>query len=71
LESSTLKECGKQKARGVFHPKCKSEKRKVSSLLSLHFFFSMVFFSFVFFFFSFAWKEEDAKKKVFETQGKK
>jgi hypothetical protein len=54
VESSTLKECGKEKARGVLHPKCKSERRKVSSLFSLHVFSSLWFFFFVFFFLSFA-----------------
>jgi len=55
VESSTLKERweekalkehgeGEEKVRGVLHSKCKSEKRKVRSLPSLHyFFFSMVF----------------------------
>jgi len=45
VETSTLKECGEEKARGVLHPKCKSERRKVSSFLFLHFFFSMIFLS--------------------------
>ncbi len=50
MESSTLKESGEEKARGVLHPKCKREKR----LPSLHFFFfSMIFFSLWFFFFFF------------------
>jgi hypothetical protein len=44
VENSMLKECGEEKTRGVFHPKCRSERRKVNSFLSLHFFFSMVFF---------------------------
>jgi hypothetical protein len=43
VESSTLKECGEEKARGALHPKCRSERKKASSLPSLHFFFSMVF----------------------------
>ncbi len=55
VESSTLKECGKEKARGVLHPKCKSERRNVSSLFSLHFFFLLCgFFSLCFSFWSFA-----------------
>jgi hypothetical protein len=37
VESSTLKERGKEKARGALHPKCRSERRKVSSFHSLHF----------------------------------
>jgi len=37
VESSTLKERGKEKARGTFHPKCRNERRKVSSLHYLHF----------------------------------
>jgi len=53
MESLTLKECGEEKARRALHLKCKSKRRKVSSLFSLHFFFfSMVFFFLVFFFFS-------------------
>jgi len=36
VESSTLKECGEEKARGALHPKCRSERRNVSSLPSLH-----------------------------------
>ncbi len=52
VESSTLKEHGEEKARGVFHPKCRSERRKVSSFPSLHFFFFlMVLFSLCFFLF--------------------
>jgi hypothetical protein len=39
-----LKECGEEKARGAFHPKCKNERRKGSSLPSLHFFSSLSFF---------------------------
>jgi hypothetical protein len=45
VESSTLKECGEEKARGAFHPKCRSKRRKVSAFPSLHFFpFLCVFF---------------------------
>jgi len=33
-----LKENGKEKARGVLHPKSRSGRRKVNSLLSLYFF---------------------------------
>jgi hypothetical protein len=43
VDSSTLKERGEGKVRGVLHPKCRSKRRKVSSLFSLHFFFSIVF----------------------------
>jgi hypothetical protein len=46
-----LEEGGEEKARGALHPKCKSERRKVSSLLSLHFFFFYAFFFICFFFF--------------------
>jgi hypothetical protein len=48
VESLMLKEHGKEKARRTLHPKHKSEKIKVSSLLSLHFCFygSFFFFSF-------------------------
>jgi hypothetical protein len=28
VESSTLKECGKEKARGMFHPKCKAKEKR-------------------------------------------
>ncbi len=58
VESSTLKECGKEKARGAFHRKCKSERRKVISFLSLHFFFLYDFFFFVFFFLFFYLKRK-------------
>jgi hypothetical protein len=44
VESSTLKECGKEKARGVLHPNCRSERRKVGSFFFLHFFLLCVFF---------------------------
>jgi AAA+ ATPase superfamily predicted ATPase len=56
-KSSTLKECGEEKAKGVLHTKCKSNRREVNSFLSLQFFF----FSMVFLFFSFALLE---KKKM-------
>jgi hypothetical protein len=49
VESSTLKEHREEKARGALHPKCRSGRTKVSSLLSLHFFFLYGFFVFVFF----------------------
>jgi hypothetical protein len=40
----------KKKARGALHPKCRSERRKVSSLFSLQFFSSLwFFFSFLLF----------------------
>jgi len=35
VESSTLKECEKEKARGVLHPKCRNERKKISSSPSL------------------------------------
>ncbi len=38
VERSALKECGKEKVRGALHPKCKSKRRQVTSLLFLHFF---------------------------------
>ncbi len=60
-----------EKAKGVFHPKCKSERRKVSSMPFLHFFFfSMVFFSLCFFFFSSTWEEKDARRKRLKQKGK-
>jgi hypothetical protein len=43
-KSSTLKECGEEKATRALHPKCRSERRKVSSFLSLHFVFFEIFF---------------------------
>ncbi len=46
VESSTLKEHKKEKARKTFHPKCRSERKKVTSFPSLHFFSSMSFFLF-------------------------
>jgi len=66
VESSMLKECGKEKVKGELHPKCRRKKRKVSSLPSLHFYLF-----YVFLFFSFAWEEKDAKKKTFETKRQK
>jgi len=47
MESSTLKEHGEEKVRGVLHPKRKSKRRKVRSLPSLNFIFFYVFFSFL------------------------
>jgi hypothetical protein len=45
VESSTLKECEKEKAREVLHPKCKNERRKIHSLLFMHFFsYDLIFF---------------------------
>jgi hypothetical protein len=41
VESSTLKEWGEEKVRGALHPKCRSKRRKVSSLPSLHFLFPL------------------------------
>jgi hypothetical protein len=55
VESSTLKERGEEKARGVLHLKCKSERKKVSYFPSLHLFFSLWFF-----FFLMLEKKEDA-----------
>ncbi len=49
VESSTLKERGKEKTRRTLHPKCKNERRKVSSFHFLHFFlFYVCFFFFCF-----------------------
>jgi hypothetical protein len=31
VESLTLKECGEEKARGMLHPRCRSERRKVNA----------------------------------------
>ncbi len=46
-----MKECGEEKARGAFHPKYRSERKKLNSVPFLHFFsFSMVFFFLCFFF---------------------
>jgi len=44
VESSMLKERGEEKARGALHHKRRSKGRKVSSLPSLHLFFSLCFF---------------------------
>ncbi len=76
MESSTLKECGEGKARGTFHPKCRSKKRKVSSLLSLHFFSFLWFCFFVFFFLFFCLRRrrcqgENAWNEKVETWGQK
>ncbi len=46
VESSTLNERGEEKAREALHPKCRSERKKVSSFFSLHFCFFYVFFPF-------------------------
>ncbi len=71
MESSTLKECGEEKARGAFHPKCRSERRKVSSLLSLHFFSSLWFFFLcVFFSFLLLEKKEMPRKKNSKQKGR-
>ncbi len=51
VESLMLKECEKEKTRGVLHPKCRSERRKIHSLPFPAFFFSYDFFFFMFFFF--------------------
>jgi hypothetical protein len=37
VENSTLKKCGKEKAKRMFHPKCRNKRRKVNSLHYLHF----------------------------------
>jgi hypothetical protein len=52
VESLTLKECGEEKARGTLHPKCRSERRKVSSFL-LYIFFLLYGFFFLCVFLSF------------------
>ncbi len=44
VESSMLKECGDETARGVFQPKCRCKKIKVNSFPFLHFFSSLWFF---------------------------
>ncbi len=52
VESSTLKECGEEKARGAFHPKCRSKRKKGKFSPFFPFFFLLYdFFFFVFFFF--------------------
>jgi hypothetical protein len=71
VESSTLKECGEEKATETLHSKCKSNKRKVSSFPSLHFIFSMIYFFFVFFFPFFCLKRTRCQEKVLETKGQK
>ncbi len=49
VESSTLKECGREKVRITLHPKCRSERRTVTSFPSIHFSFPWFFFFNVFF----------------------
>jgi hypothetical protein len=46
MQDTRLQECGEEKAKGMFHLKCRSGRKKVSSLPFLHFFFSLGFFSF-------------------------
>ncbi len=43
VESSTLTERGEDKANEALHPKCKSRRKKVSSLPCLHFCFLFLF----------------------------
>jgi len=62
VESSMLKECGKEKARRVLHPKCRSEKRKVSSFPFLHFSSFLSFFLVCVFFFLLENKKMPRKK---------
>ncbi len=47
MKSSTLKGCGEEKARGALHPKCRSERGRISPCL-LCIFFSLCFFFFFF-----------------------
>ncbi len=49
--------------KSAYH-KCKSKRRKISSLLSLHF-------SLCVFLLFYVWEEEDAKEKALETKGQK
>ncbi len=71
VESSTLKECGEEKTGGVFHPKCRSKRKKVSSLLSLHFFSSLwFFFSLCFSFFLMFEIKKMPRRKRLKRKGK-
>jgi hypothetical protein len=69
-ESSTLKECGEEKTRGMLHPKCRSKRRKVSFLPSLHVFSSLWFF-FSLCFFSLCLRRKKCQEKTLETKGQK
>jgi hypothetical protein len=65
-----LKECGEEKARGAFHPKCRSERKKVSSFPSMHIFsFSMIFIFFFVFFFPLSLKKRRCQEKPLEMKG--
>jgi hypothetical protein len=71
VESSTLKKCGKEKARRVLHPKCRSKRKKVSSLPFLHFFFLYGFFSLcVSLFFLLLEKRKMSRRKHLKQKGR-
>jgi drug/metabolite transporter (DMT)-like permease len=70
VESSTLKECGEEKVRGTLHPKCRSERRKVSSLLSLHFFLLYDFFFLCVFLFFLLEKKKMPRRKRLKRKGR-
>jgi len=57
VKSLTLKECGEEKAKGMFHPKC---RRKVSSFFTLHLFIYFL-----------CLKRRRCQEKVFEIEGQK
>jgi len=65
-KSSTLKECGEEKAKGALHPKCKSNRRKVNSFPYLHFFSSLWFF----FSFFLLLKKKMSRRKHLKQKGK-
>jgi hypothetical protein len=68
VESSTLKEFGEEKARGTLHPKCRSKRRNVSSIPSLHYYFFNLFFSFFLFL---CLKRRRCQEKALEMKGQK
>jgi hypothetical protein len=65
-----LKECEKEKTRGVLHPKCGIERRKVNCLLFLHFFFLWLFFSLCVFFFLMLEKKKMPRRKCLKQKGR-
>jgi len=71
VKSSTLKECAKEKVRGMFHPKCRNREEKVSSLPPLQFFFLYGFFFLcVFLSFLLLEKKKMRRKKRLKQKGK-
>jgi len=65
-----LKECGEEKARGTLHPKCKNERKKGSSLPSLHYFFFFMVFFLCYFFFLLLEKKKMPRENVTNKKAK-